>query len=158
MRLALSFLLLVLLLACSTGRTPAPAVPARAEHGAITIAIIPNPIVATKIGETSYEFPFDVVLHETGGHPVSVTRVSADVYILGGNVKIANETYDAQRITSLGFDTKVPARGELHYRFRPRQSLPDERLFGGVTAELHVDAIDETGAPAAARTRVTVTR
>ncbi|HYM60387.1 MAG TPA: hypothetical protein VEZ11_05795 [Thermoanaerobaculia bacterium] len=152
----MSLLISLLLLACSTARAPVP-LPS-AEHGAITITVFPNPIVATKIGETSYEFPFDVVLHETGGHPVSVIRVSADVYIFGGNLKIANETYDAQRINRLGYGTTVPAGGELHYRFRPRQSVSDERLFGGVTAELLVDAVDETGSPAVARTRVTVTK
>src|ERR1700759_2571898 len=67
--------------ACATARTPA--IPP-AEHGAVTIEIIPNPVVARHLDGNTYEFPFEVVVRETGGHPVSVARVHAEVYALGG--------------------------------------------------------------------------
>jgi len=126
-------------------------------HGAISIAIVPNPIVAQPVGGNTYDFPFDVIVHETGGHPVNVTRVSADVTALGG-VPIATESYDAAKINGLGYSTTIPANGELRYHFVPRKEVADERLFGGVSANLLVDGVDDTGTATSASTTVTVTR
>lgn len=126
-------------------------------HGAIIIAIVPNPVVAQRVSGSTYSFPFDVVVRETGGRAVSISRVSADVSALGG-IHIASESYDAARISSLGNATQLAANGELRVHFAPRKSVPDERLFGGVSAVLRVDAVDDTGTPASAQTTVTVTR
>ena len=70
--------------------------------------IVPNPIVATKVSGNTYDFPFEVVVRETGGHPVDISRVSAEVYALGG-IRIAEESYDAAKIRSLGYGTRVAA-------------------------------------------------
>jgi len=113
--------------------------------------------VAQHVDGDRYRFPFDVIVRETGGHPVTIARVSADVRAIAG-IRVATETYDAAKINSLGYSTALPARGELRYRFEPEKSVPDARLFGGVTADLTVDASDDAGAPATARTSVTVTR
>ncbi len=126
-------------------------------HGAISIQIVPNPIVARNVEGSTYEFPFDVVVRETGGRGVTVSRVSADVYAPGG-IRIGSESWDASQIRSAGFSTSIPGNGELRYHFSPRKSVPDDRLFGNVTAQLRVDAYDETSSPASATTTVTVTR
>ncbi|HEX7153098.1 MAG TPA: hypothetical protein VF618_16545 [Thermoanaerobaculia bacterium] len=126
-------------------------------HGAISIQVVPNPIVATNAGGGQYDFPFEVVIRETGGRPVTIDRVSANVLALG-SIPVANESYDAARIASLGYQTTVPANGELRYRFTPRREVSDDRLFGGVSAELSVEGRDDTGTAASARTTVTVTR
>ncbi len=126
-------------------------------YGAVGIQIIPNPIIATKVSGDTYDFPFEVVVRETGGHPIEVDRVSADVYALGG-VRIATESYGAARIRSLGYSLSVPANGELRYRFAPRRAVADDRLFSAVSADLRVDAHDETGATTTASTTVTVRR
>jgi len=130
---------------------------AQPGHGAISIQVIPNPIAAQSVGGNTYEFPFEIVVRETGGRAVEVTRVSADVLALG-TVRLATESYDAARIRSLGFQTSIPANGELRYRFTPRKEVTDDRLFGGVEAQLTVEATDDTGTPATARTTVTVRR
>lgn len=130
---------------------------AQPGHGAISIQVIPNPIVANSVGGNTYEFPFEVVVRETGGHPVNVTRVSADVLALG-TIRVATESYDAARIQSLGYQTSLPANGELRYRFTPRETVTDDRLFGGVEAQLTVEATDDTGTPTSAKTTVTVRR
>ena len=155
-RIAVAPVLFAAVTACAGGGggSSAPAIPG---HGAISIAIVPNPIVARPAGGDEYDFPFDVVVRETGGRPVTISRVSADVLGPAG-IRLAGESYDAARIRSLGFDTTVPANGELRYHFTPRKSVPDDRLFGGVRAELHVEGQDDTGAPANAQTTVTVTR
>lgn len=104
-----------------------------------------------------YEFPFDVVLRETGGHALTISRVSADVYALGG-IRVANESYDAARITSLGYTTTVPANAELRYHFAPQKSVSNDALFNNVSAQVRVDAVDDTNTPASATVTVTVTR
>ena len=149
--------ILILAVACgsqSAGSAQTNSVPG---HGAIAFTIVPNPIVATSAGGDTYDFPFEVVIRETGGVPVNITRVSADVLALG-QIRVASESYDADRIRSLGFATSIPANGELRYQFRPRKEVADDRLFGGVTAEVRVEAMDASGTPTSATTSVSVTR
>lgn len=148
---------LMMLAACggtSPGGDGTTSVPGR---GAISVNVVPNPIRATLVSGTTYDFPFEVIVRETGGRPVNVTQVSAIVRAPGG-FTVARESYDAARIRSLGYATTVPANGELRYRFTPRKEVPDERLFGGVSAELLVEATDDGGTPTSASTVVTVTR
>ncbi|MFZ2491638.1 MAG: hypothetical protein WA208_09150 [Thermoanaerobaculia bacterium] len=155
-----SILLTTLLIAagCAGGSQSSPGVvPPTPGRGAVAVAVVPNPIIARHVSGDSYDFPFEVVVRETGGQPVEVVRVSADVLALGG-LRVASETYDAAKIRSLGFSTSIPANGELRYRFAPRKSVPDERLFGGVSADLRVEARDAGGEPLTAHTSVSVTR
>ena len=58
----------------------------------------------------------------------------------------------------MGYDTSLGANSETRYRFAPRKEVPDDRLFGGVSAELRVDATDDSGTATSATTRVTVRR
>jgi hypothetical protein len=155
-RAALLFILLTLV-SCSSGgggSTPPPTV---SGQGAIQIAIMPNPIVATQVRGDLYDFPFEVVIRETGGRPVTVTRVTADVMALG-SIRVGGESYDAAQINALGFGNTIPANGELRYRFTPRREVSDDRLFGSVSADVRVDARDDRGAQVRAETSVTVRR
>ena len=138
-----------------SGGTTQPS--AQSGHGAITLTVAPNPIVAQPVSGTTYDFPFDAVVRETGGHAVRIHSISVNVYAFGG-LRVGSDVYDASRITSLGFPTTVPANGELRYRFRPRKEVPDERLFGSVTADVRIAAVDDTNTPTAASTMVTVRR
>ena len=155
-RISLALLTVALVTGCAGGRGGPPST-SQPGHGAITLQIVPNPIVATRVSGDMYDFPFEVVIRETGGRPVEITRVSADVYALGG-IRIAEESYDAAKIRSMNYSTSIAANGEARYRFAPRRSVPDDRLFGGVTAVLRVDARDDAGAATSANTEVTVTR
>lgn len=128
-----------------------------ADHGAITVEILPNPIVATRVTGSTYDFPFEVVLRETGGHPVDIDRITATVVALGG-IQVGTETYDAAKIASLGYSARVPANGELRYRFNPRRDVTSDLLFQGVSADIRVDGHGDTGTPAQAATRVIVNR
>ena len=147
--------LLILAAACSSG--PQNSVTAAPGHGAVAIQIVPNPIVATRVSGDTYDFPFEVVVRETGGRPIRITRVSADIFGPAG-IGLGNESWDAARIESMGYGTSVNPHGELRYRFAPRKSVPDERLFGSVEARLTVEAVDDTGTATSANTRVTITR
>lgn len=156
MKHAAFFLSLVLLLgACGGG--PRTGVVAAPGAGAVNITIDPNPIVATSAGGSSYNFPFEVIVRETGGRPITVTRVSAQLFGPGG-LSLGEEVWDAARIQSMGYGTNVPANGELRYRFNPRRDVPDERLFGSVSAQLRVEAVDDQGARTSATIPVTVRR
>lgn len=141
--------------ACSSSR--APATSSTAGHGAISVQIIPNPIVAKSAGDGMYDFPFEVVVRETAGRAVTISRVTADVFALGG-LQVASETYSAQEIRALGYSTNVPGNGELRYRFSPRKSVPNEGLFNGVSAQVKVHAYDDTNTPTVGSVNVTVTR
>ena len=143
--------------ACASPRAGTSRSSGQPGHGAIAITIDPNPIVARNAGGSTYEFPFDVIVRETGGRPVTVSRVTLDVYAVGG-LRVGSESYDAARINSLGYQTAVPAGGQLRYHFSPRQNVSDERLFGSVYGEVRVEGTDDTGTATSASTTVTVRR
>jgi len=146
-------ILVIALAACSSG--PRDSITAAPGKGAISIQVVPNPIVARHVSGDTYDFAFDVVVRETGGRPVTVNRVTATVFAPGG-FNVGEESWTADKIHALGFSTTINAHGELRYRFTPRKEVPDERLFGGISAELKVEAVDDTGSPTSATTTVTV--
>jgi hypothetical protein len=152
--LGISLTLLLALAGCGGAQPGVTSVPG---HGAVAIEVIPNPIVATQVSGNTYDFPFEVVVRETGGRPTTVQRVTANV-TLGGGLSLARESWDAERIRSMGYNTTLAANSEVRYRFSPRKDVPDDRLFGGVSAELRVDATDDTGTATNATTVVTVRR
>ena len=125
-------------------------------HGAITLAIAPNPIVAKQVSGNTYEFPFDIILRETGGHPLTITGVTMTVYAFGLPVNV--DKYDAAQIATMGLPTNVPANGEWRYHMHPRRAVTDERLFSSITATARIDAVDDNSAATSASTTVTVTR
>lgn len=155
MRRAFYLLVAVVLSSCAGGRGPSNV--SLPGHGALSIQISPNPIVAHKVSGSTYEFAFDVALRETGGHPVDVDRVKADVFALGG-IQIASETYDAARIRSLGYSTRINPNSEVRYRFSERREVTNDLLFQAVSADVRVDGHDETGTATTAATRVSVTK
>jgi hypothetical protein len=151
----LALIALVLIpLACAhqpgTSKTPTTR-----GHGVITLTVTPNPVLATNAGGTMYDFPFDVVIKETGGHPITIDRVIANVYA-GGGISVATKSFDAEKIKAAGFSTTIAAKGEVRYHFIPREDVPDDRLFSSVYGDVRVEAIDDNGTRASANTMITV--
>lgn len=156
---AFAFAATVLLVcACSTGTPGTTQTSSTPGHGAIALSVVPNPVVAHNVSGNTYDFPFDVIVRETGGHPITIQRVTADIYASVGGIKIGSESYDAAKIQSLGYSTSVPANGELRYHLAPRKNVQDDRLFGGIYGDVRTDATDDTGTPTSATVRITVTR
>src|SRR5207248_3294981 len=154
----LALISLVLLpLACAHNRPGTNKSTSTPGHGAIKLTITPNPVIATNTGGNTYEFPFDTVVRETGGHPVTIERVSANVYA-GGGIPVATESYDAAKIQSLGFATSIPPKGEIHYHFNPRKDVTDDRLFSSVYGDVRVEGLDDNGARTSSTTTITVTK
>ena len=128
-------------------------------HGAIRLTIAPNPIIAQPVsGKTAnmYEFPFDIVVRETGGHPVTINDITLTVYAYGLPVNV--DKYDNAHIASLGYATAIPANGELRYHLQPRRTVTDESLFRSISASVRIDATDDTAIPTSASTNVSVSR
>lgn len=148
--------------ACSSGRgTPAesPTVtgaggPPERKAAALEVRVVPNPIVAIPVGESSYEFPFTVSIREVGGAPVTITRVGIDVYGVAGLRLYSSELGPAE-IDRRGYHRTLAAGGEVRYSWRPRAQVPDARLFTTTWGELWVEGTDPNGA-VSTRTRVTV--
>jgi hypothetical protein len=147
--------LVLLPLACASHRAGTTKNTSTSGHGAIKLTITPNPVVATNVGGNTYEFPLDVVIRETGGHPVTIERVTANVFAAGG-IPVATESYDAAKIQSLGFATAIQAKGEIHYHFAPRKDVPDDRLFSSVYGDVRVEGIDDNGARTSTTTTITL--
>src|SRR5690242_14919208 len=101
-RIALPLLILALV-ACSTSAPTTSTVPG---HGAISIRIDPNPIVATNVRGDTYDFPFEVIVRETGGRAVNIQRVTATVRGPGG-FALGNESWSAEKIHDMGYPTSV---------------------------------------------------
>ena len=150
----LAILALLIAAACSTSAPTTP--PPVAGHGAVTIEVLPNPIVATPVSGNMYQFPFEVLVRETGGRAVTVQRVTATVQF--GALTLARETYDTAQIRAMGHDPELAPHSQVRFRFNQKREVPDERLFSGVSAELRVDATDDAGTPINATTVVTVRR
>ncbi|HEX3069883.1 MAG TPA: hypothetical protein VHX14_15040 [Thermoanaerobaculia bacterium] len=148
-------LLLVVPIACATRQPGTTKAKTTRGRGEIELTVTPNPVLANNTGGTSYEFPFDVVVKEKGGHPVTIDRVTANVYA-GGGISVASESYDAPKIQSLGFATSIPAKGELHYHFNPKKDVADPSLFSSIYGDVRVEAIDDNGTRASATTTITV--
>jgi hypothetical protein len=147
----------LLAVACATPQPGTSRTSSTPGHGAISLSVTPNPIVAHNVSGSTYDFPFDVSVRETAGHPVTINSVSTTVYAPGG-IRVGGESYDAAKIRSLGYSTSVPPGGELRYHFAPRKSVTDDRVFGSIYAEVSVEGTDETGAATSAKTTVTVAK
>jgi hypothetical protein len=130
--------------------------PSLAGRGAISITVIPNPIVARPAGGDLYDFPFELSARETGGRDVRIGRVTLDIYAFGA-IHVYSESYDSAKIAALGYPMSIAAGSEAHYRLTPRRRV-DERFFAGVSGELRIDGTDAAGNPVTASTTVTVTR
>jgi len=142
-------------LACATNRGGTTKSTSTPGHGKITLTITPNPVIATNAGGNTYEFPIDVVIKETGGHPVTIDRVTANVFAAGG-IPVASESYDEAKIKTLGFATMIQANGEIRYHFVPRKDVPDTSLFSTVYGDVRVEGTDDNGARTSSTTTITL--
>lgn len=150
---------LLFLASCVQPPAPAPAsIPAPADaRGALEVRVEPNPVLAIPVGESTYEFPFAISVRETGGARVEIARVGIDVLAVGG-LKVYSSELTAAEIERRGYPRHLEPFGVVRYAMRPRQQVPDERLFGSVWGELWAEGIDAGGRRVETRTRVTIRR
>lgn len=153
LRLLLASALLPVLLAACSGDTPVSRQVAEPGHGAVKIAVEPNPIVAKPLGNDLVGLPFDVVVSETGGLPVDVERLVLNVRVAG--VTAYSLTYTAAQLRAAGQTTSIGASSSVRYAFHPKTRASDT-LMGAATGEVTVVALDETSTPTIAATGVSV--
>ncbi|MGH9456568.1 MAG: hypothetical protein ACRD2J_02895 [Thermoanaerobaculia bacterium] len=158
MRRAAAGILALIAAACARQAGPAPAAPPVPEPpGALEIRVEPNPVLAIPAGESTWEFPFTLTVAETGGGSVEITRVGIEVFTVGG-LKIYGSELTASEIDRRGYPRRLEPFGEVRYTMRPRQRVPDERLFGNFWGELWAEGVDSGGRRIETRTRVTIRR
>jgi hypothetical protein len=156
-----AIVILALLTAACADRAPepvaAPPATATSGRGALQIRVDPNPIVAVGAGGSTYEFPFTVAIREIGGTAVTIERVGIDVLSVGG-LKVYSSELGPAEIERRGYRRTLAPHGEVLYSMRPRQQVPDERLFSSLYGELWAEATDAGGHRISTRTRVTLRR
>lgn len=147
-------LLVVLLVGCS-GNSDTPTTPGR---GALTMTVNPNPIVATRVAGTdnTYDFPFEIVLRETGGQTVTLKSLRVDVKTLG--IRVLSKTYDATYLRDNRYPLVIPAGGTVRYVFKLRDDAPDAAFSTNVEADLQAEGVDDKGNVVRQSKTVSVTR
>ncbi|HXA19599.1 MAG TPA: hypothetical protein VN380_21605 [Thermoanaerobaculia bacterium] len=156
-RLAL-IALVCLPLACASQQRPGTnKSTATSGRGEIKLTITPSPVVAASVSGSAYDFPFDAVVKETGGHPITIDKVTASVYA-GGGIPVAAQSFDADKIKSLGFATSIQAKHEIHYHLVPRMDVTDDHLFSAIYGDVRVEGLDDNGARVSSMATITVTK
>ena len=119
-----AFFALLLCIAC---KTPAPGsrTVSMPGHGAISVQIMPNPIVAKPAGGNNYDFPVDVIVHETGGRAVTVSRVTATIYGPAG-IRLGDQAWCAVR-TRFRFEDMVLGYERILRQLREERLSPARR-------------------------------
>lgn len=151
--------LLLALCACASHRPITNASEARAAgHGAIAVHVAPDQVRAKLGYENSYRFPVEMVIRETNGHPVQIARVSVRVMNASMRTNGGTARWTAKQLRELGVPTTIPANGEVTLKLGPiRASNSNKQLEpSGVTAEIVVQALDETNTESQAWAAMTV--
>ena len=141
---------------CASPTNPTQA-PIEPGQGALSLAIDPNPIVAVRVSGDTYRFPFDIRISNPGILPVQIEEVGMEVTALGG-LPVHSESMTASEIEARGYPSRLAAGETLSYHFEPTEEVPDDRIFGGVSAVLTVTGGDSSGKRITSSERVSVTR
>lgn len=139
---------------CS-GESNTPTDPGR---GSLRVVVSPNPILAQKVAGTSrtYDFPFEVVLTETGGRTVTLTSLNVEVKALG--IPVFTKTYDATYLRGRDYSPVIAASSTVRYSFNPREDAVDAVFSSSVEADIRAEGVDDRGNPVRQTTTVSVRR
>lgn len=141
----------LILAACSTLETEKPAV----MKGRLVLEVEPNPIVATRISEKLWEFPFDIVMREAGGVDLRIESFTIDVYVLGA-IHVFSAPYEGSVITQKGYPDRIEAGQFRRFPFKLRREVPNDVLFKGAYADVTAETLDAMGNRAETKLRVGV--
>lgn len=153
---AVAFTLLTLAAGCSSGGGGDRAPSSRAGSAAVTVAVTPNPIIATQMADGRWDFPFRVRISEHNGVGVEIEQVRADVMAFGG-IRVHQQTLTRDEIQRLGYPVTIEPNGAIELPFRPQRNVPDPSLFSSVTATVTLEGRDTNGNRVRADTAVSVT-
>ena len=128
-------------IACS-GEMDTPTSPGR---GALQVAVTPNPIIARSVAgsDSTYDFPFEIVITEIGGRTVTVTGLNVTVKTIG--VPVFTKTYDASYLRGQNYSPIIAAMSTVRYGFNPREQAPAAVFGSAVDTDIQVEGIDDQG-------------
>jgi hypothetical protein len=137
----LSLALIIATAGCS-GESDTPTSPGR---GSLRMSVTPNPVVAKKVAgsDNTYDFPFEVMLTETGGRAVTVTALHVEVKALG--VPVFSKSYDASYLQGQNYNPVIAANSTVRYNFTPRSDAPDAVFSSNVNADIQIEGRDDRG-------------
>lgn len=148
-------LLLSLLIAACSGENDTPTSPGR---GALRVEVKPNPVIATRVAGTNdtYDFPFEVVISETGGETVTIQSITADIKSFG--IRVFSKSYDASYLQGRNYSPVIAAGSTVRYAFDIREEAPDAVFSSNVEADIRVEGVDAKGNAVRQTTTVQVRR
>lgn len=153
---AITLLFLPLLAGCTSSTAPTgDPIPGAAQRAAVTVAVAPNPIIATQMADGRWDFPFRVQITERNGVHVEIEQVRADVLAFGG-MRVHQQSLTREEIQRQGYPVTLAANGTLELPFRPQRNVPDPSLFNSVTATVTLEGRDANGNRVQASTSVSV--
>lgn len=155
MRPSAYLLILVIAAGCASGTSTPPASAPAERSAAVTVTVSPNPVVATRMADGRWDFPFRVRIAEQNGVGVEISQVRADVLALGG-FRVHQQALTREEIQRLGYPTTIEPGGAIEIPFRPQRNVPDPSLFNSVTANVTLEGTDANGNRVQATTSVTV--
>lgn len=117
-------------------------------HGAISVRVRNDPVLATLGEQNQYHFPLEMIVRETGGHPVQIARVSIKMSSASSpRTSGGSARWNADQLRALGAPTTIPANGEVILNLGPVRASggPNPRVPpDGISAQIVVQALDET--------------
>jgi hypothetical protein len=124
-------------------------------RGRLELEVIPNPIVATPLGDHWYELNFDIIMREAGGVDLQIENFTIDALALK-SVAVRSQTFPATFITDRGYPSSIRAGKYLRFKFTRRWPLPPELLLSGTGARVTARTIDANGIRGQSSVRVGV--
>lgn len=143
-----AFLLVVLLGGCSGGDDGLKTV-SQPGHGAVAVAVLPNPIALHPLGGELYNVVFDVQVTETAGYAVEVQQLVLHVQFAGANAYTLR--YGVLDLQARGSTTSIPPRGQVSFHFDAKTKIPSKFALSALSGDLSVVASDAAGAQAVAQ-------
>ncbi|HVR44021.1 MAG TPA: hypothetical protein VMS56_11335 [Thermoanaerobaculia bacterium] len=120
-----------------------PESPAISVRGRVALEIHPEPIVARRLGADDWQFPFEVVLRETGGVDVEIEAIRVEVRV--GGFPLTRQIFDSEEVRRRGYPTIIEGGGVLQLAFAPVRRVADLRLLAFARAEITIEAVDRYG-------------
>lgn len=128
------------MLGCSGG-APEPAT--NPIRGRLEAEVLPNPVVAVATGEGSWQFPFEVVLRESGGVEIEIEAIRIRVTVAG--IPVSRQLWDSEEIRRRGYGTVLPPGGMLQYAFTPVRAVANAPLLEVARGEVEIEVVDRLG-------------
>jgi hypothetical protein len=127
--------------------------PVASLRGRLVLEVAPNPIIATRVAEDTYELKFDIIMREEGGVGVRIEDFTVDA-IAFKTVTVRTQTFPATYITDRGYPASIQAGKYLRFSFVKRWELSTRLLPSGASARITARTIDDNGVRNVATMRV----